>query len=202
MTRNTSVATRKTAPKTLELKAAAKAALQAELGWSEEPKRPIVCLPMGMTDALGGEVLVQLVPGLLTLPVELLIRGKGAGNYGELFTKLSKEYGHRIAIIPDEKGALRDMLLASDMALFLADASGTPELKRALSSGVIPVSVPGKDLKNYNPNQEEGNAFTFDKSTVWHAFAGLVRALETFRFPYDWKTIQKQAIGETDDGEE
>ena len=36
--------------------------------------------------------------------------------------------------------------------------------------------------------------FMFEKITVWHAFAAVVRALETYRFPFDWKTIQKHCM--------
>ena len=51
-----------------------------------------------------------------------------------------------------------------------------------------------KGLKNYDPNQEQGDAFIFEKQNVWHAFGGIVRALETFRFPFDWRTIQRHGM--------
>jgi starch synthase len=189
---------RKYGAKSLEYKVQNKVALQEELGWPAEAKRPVICLPLGMTDQLGGAVLMELIPGLLSLPVEILIRGKGSSTYGALFTKLAKEYGHRIAIIPDEDEALRKMFAASDMALFLADPSGSPELEYCLSYGTVPVSMESKRLESYNPNQEKGDAFLFEKQTVWHAFGAIVRALETFRFPFDWRTIQRNAMEKTE----
>jgi starch synthase len=185
---------RKYGATSLEYKVQNKTALQEELGWPAEAKRPVVCLPMGMTEQLGGAVLSELIPGLLSLPVEILIRGKGSAAYGTLFTQLAKEYGHRIAIIPDEDAALRKMFAASDMALFLADPTGTPELSYCLGYGTVPVSIATKSLKSYDPNQEQGDAFLFEKQSVWHAFGGLVRALETFRFPFDWRTIQRHGM--------
>lgn len=185
---------RKYGPKSLEFKAANKVALQEELGWMPEPKRPMLCLPSGMSDALGGKLLEELIPGLLTLPLEIVILGKGSAGYGAMFTKLAKEQGHRIAIIPNQEEEIRKMYAAADMALFLTDPAKAPELLHCLRYGAIPVSVPSALLENYDQNQESGNAFVFEKPTVWHAFGALVRALETWRFPFDWRTIQKHCM--------
>jgi starch synthase len=190
---DTSIA-RKYGAHSLEDKTQNKIAFQEELGWAAEPKRPIICLPAGMTDALGGALLKELLPGLLSLPVEILIVGKGSAAYGALFTQLAKEQGHRVAIIPDEEDMIRKMYAASDAALFLADPSKQQELRNALSYGAIPVSLPCSVLENYDQNQESGNAFIYEKADVWSAFAAVVRSLETYRFPFDWRTIQKHCM--------
>ncbi|MBI5155713.1 hypothetical protein HZA45_00410, partial [Candidatus Peregrinibacteria bacterium] len=54
-------AARRNAQKVLETKGEAKAALQEELGWPEERKIPLLCLPAGMTDQLGGKLLQELI---------------------------------------------------------------------------------------------------------------------------------------------
>jgi starch synthase len=185
---------RKYGAKSLEYKVQNKIALQEELGWPAEAKRPVLCLPLGMTDQLGGKVLLELMPGLLSLPVEILIRGKGSAEYGTLFTKLSKEYSHRIAIVQDEHAALSKMFAASDMALFLTDPTDTPELAYCLGYGTVPVSAACAGLVNYDPNQEKGDSFLYEKQNVWHAFGAIVRALETYRFPFDWRTIQRHGM--------
>lgn len=85
------------------------------------------------------------------------------------------------------------LLWASDMMLILSD---TPEkyLSDAWHNGVVPVTLSSaKDVSNYNPNKETGNGFTFDNENTWEIFAALVRALETFKFPYDWEHIIRQA---------
>jgi starch synthase len=173
----------------LEEKAKQKAAIQRQLGWPEESKRAIVCLPLGMTDELGGRLLKEMLPGLLTLPVEILIRGKGTAAYGKLFTELAKTHSHRIAIIPNQDSAVRHMLQASDMALFL-HAPEMSDVLPCLAAGAVPLCPAADMLEDYNPNQETGNAFTYAQENPWHAFAACVRSMETFRFPYDWRTIQ------------
>lgn len=188
---------RKYSARTIEHKMENKTALQEELKWIPEPKQPMVCLPSGITDDLGGELLEKMLPGLLELPVGIVIRGRGSKKYGELFTKLSKESGHRIAILPDDEDSMRKMLAGCDIALFFS-TKDTESLENALRYGVIPVSLPSAELDNYNPVQESGNAFVYEQATMWQSFASLVRALETFKFPYDWRTIQRHAIESMD----
>lgn len=177
---------------TLEYKVQNKTALQEELGWAEEPKRALVCIPTGVSDQLGGKLLQEMIPGLLELPIELLILGKGAASYGKMLTELSKEHSHRIAIIPNDEKMIRKMLAASDMALFLS--KDAPEISACLSYGAVPICPASDEVSDYNPNQESGSGFVYKKENMWHAFAGIVRALETFKFPYDWKTIQKHGM--------
>jgi starch synthase len=179
---------------TLEYKVQNKTALQEELGWPAEPKRALLCIPTGVSDQLGGKLLQELIPGLLELPVEILILGKGSASYGKMLTELAKEHNHRIAIIPHDEGAIRKMLAASDIGLFLTK-DADDEIAACLRYGTIPVGPACDALQDYNPNQESGNSFVYKKENVWHAFAGVVRALETYKFPFDWKTIQKHGMG-------
>lgn len=188
--------------KTLDQKVRNKAALQKECGWPVEAKRAMVCLPMGMTEALGGQTFKIMLPGLLTQSMELLILGKGSKEYGALFTELQKEHGHRIAILPASEASIHKILAASDIALFLAGADRCPEVSACLSYGVVPVAPETSSLENYDPVQERGNALLYARSatpeqTAWSAFAALARALETFKFPFDWRTIQRQCMEST-----
>lgn len=186
--------TRKYSARTVEHKAENKVALQEELGWIPESKQPLVCLPTGITDALGGELLQAVLPGLLQLPISIVILGRGSKKYGELFTKLTKVSGHRIAIVPDDDTNLRKLLAGSDIALFFSENNEDEMVENALKYGTVPVSLPEEALENYNPVQESGNAFVYEEATAWQCFGSLVRALETFKFPFDWRTIQRHAI--------
>ncbi len=190
--------TRKYSARTVEHKGENKAALQEMLGWIPEPKRAVLCIPTGMTDELGGMLMSETLAGILELPVSLVIRGRGSKKYGEQFTKLLKENGHRIAILPDDEDHVRLMLSGSDIALFFSEKGTTEDLENALRYGVIPVAPESEQLENYNPVQESGNAFVYEHSTPWLCFGSLVRALETFKFPFDWRTIQRHAMESMD----
>lgn len=194
-----SLITQRYSAKTLDQKVRNKTTLQKELGWPVEGRRAMVCLPMGMSEDLGGSVLKALLPGLLTQSVELLILGKGSKEYGAMFTELTKEHGHRIAILPAKEESIHRMISASDIALFLSDTPKDAEIQACLQYGVVPVAPEGLSLENYDPVQERGTGFLYRHSkdpmqTAWATFAALVRALETFKFPFDWRTIQRHCM--------
>ncbi len=196
---------RKYSVKTLEHKVENKLALQKELGWPPEKRIPILCIPAEITNERGGALLKEVLPGILTLGLELIILGRGGEEYGAIFSKLTQEKGHRIAIIKDTEEDRRKMYAAADMALFLADATGTPELANVLRYGTVPIAPATRSLENYNPVQESGNSFLYEEPTKWHCFAAVVRALETHVFPFDWRTIQRHCmedLSETEGEEE
>lgn len=184
----------------LDQKVHNKLALQEELGSVPEPKRALICLPLGMSEQLGGKLFMEVLPGLLNSPVEIIVRGKGSADYGTLFTKLADSHKHRIHIMPDDDVSLRRMLASSDIALFLSLATTSRELTGCLQYGVIPVAPEGSTwLSNYDPVQESGNAFLYDVHNEpgddkWRCFAALTRAIETFKFPFDWRAIQRHAM--------
>lgn len=189
---------RKYSARTIEHKLENKLALQDAVGWIEEPKSPVICIPTGMNDDLGGELLTQVLPGLLELPVSIVIRGRGSKKYGEMFLELTKSHSHRVAIVGDDELSIRRLFAGSDMALFLADHDEEGELENALRYGTIPISPQRSILENYNPVQESGNAFVFEAATPWQCFGSVVRAIETFKFPFDWRTIQRHAMDTAD----
>jgi starch synthase len=178
---------------TLDRKVQNKVALQQAWGWPKEPRRPMLCLPEGMTDALGGKVLEELMAGILSLDVSLVILGKGSTEYGSYFTKLAKAEPHRVRIMKNEEAALHQLLAASDMALVLTD-SQEETLAHCLAFGTVPIAIEHPMLEDYNPVQETGNAFTCDEATLWKVYAALVRACETYKFPFDWRTIQRHGM--------
>ena len=63
-----------------------------------------------------------------------------------------------------------------------------------LLNGTIPVSPARAEIADYNPNRETGNGFVYKNTDSWCMFAALVRALETFKFPYDWNNIIRQGL--------
>lgn len=178
----------------LEKKGKNKLSLQEELGWAGELKRPVVCLPSGISEKLGGDLLKEVLPGLLSLDVQVLILGKGSSEFGSLCTELTEKHPHRIAIIPNDEIAIRKMYAAADMALYFSDPSDGKQLPLSMSYGVIPIAPKTKALADYNPVQESGNSFLYGETDVWNCFAALVRAVETHKFPFDWRTIQRHCM--------
>lgn len=191
---------RKYSLRTLEAKIENKLGFQKELGWVAEPKIPLLCLSSGMSEERGGEEFKEVLEGIVTLNCQVLVRGIGSPEYGKIFTKLERESNHRVKILRDDETLRRKMYAASDISLFFARDTGE-ELLNCLAYGAVPVSPKQPLLQDYNPVQESGNAFLADPHTPWTFFAALVRSLETYKLPYDWRTIQRHCM-ETVKGEE
>lgn len=67
------------------------------------------------------------------------------------------------------------------------------QLHSAWKQGCVPISILHAEATvNYTPLAEQGNGFYFASWTKWRVYAAVVRALETYQFPYDWENIVKE----------
>lgn len=115
------------------------------------------------------------------------IRGMVKKTLGDLFIGLAHLDVH---VLFDEEVTAEEALKNSDMILILNEDENI--LKKAWKEGVVSITNPFiSAVSNYNPNSESGNSFTFQDFNEWEIFAAIVRALETYKFPYDWKFIEK-----------
>lgn len=82
---------------------------------------------------------------------------------------------------------------AYDAADFIVVLDG--DIASAIKKGCVPISqLDGAHTLDYNPLQEKGNGFYFKNPTKWEVFAAVVRALETYQFPYDWENLMREIL--------
>jgi len=110
-------------------------------------------------------------------------------------TNLEALSSPKTIILPYNRQNRKSLLEAADMAVCFQ--FNDPE--EMILNGVVPISGKRKEVSNYNPNSETGNGFVYDNDNVWGIFAAIVRALETFKFPYDWKHIVRVGLGSMKD---
>lgn len=106
-------------------------------------------------------------------------------------TNLDIFYSPHSIFIPYSRGNRKNLLFAADMALSFP----FNDVEEMLLNGTIPISPSRSEVQDYDPNHETGNSFIYKKEDYWCVFAALVRALETFKFPYDWNNIVRQGLG-------
>ncbi len=96
-----------------------------------------------------------------------------------------------IKLLKDDKGLLN--LEKSHIVVLFGNDSDL--LKKAWSLGVVPVTTAFEEsIVDYNPNTESGNSFVYKSLNHWEIFAAIVRACETYKFPYDWKFIVRSCM--------
>lgn len=127
--------------------------------------------------------LEAMFDGIQAMKIPLIIFWSGA-------KKLSLDWYEQASVITPKDAHYEAMWRACDTAYcFTSD-----DITAAFAAGVVPLVPKGvKGTDNYDPNREKGNAFIFDIANPWIMFSSLVRALETYKFPFDWKCIVRNA---------
>jgi hypothetical protein len=98
-----------------------------------------------------------------------------------------------VHFVPYSEKNRKELMQACDMIVTMP----FNDLEEIMLNGVVPISCKMKGVEDYNPNRETGNSFVYGdikETDPWKIFAALVRALETFKFPYDWQSIVVNGI--------
>lgn len=164
----------------LKTKKSAKIALAKTLGFDCKKLLLGIFLDKNLTKKKELEIVSMIVDGIKAVNIEVvLLADKNINTFGKSAHFLSYNRKNR-----------HDLLQAVDLAL----AFDFSDVEEMLLNGVIPVCRKRNHVEDYDPNHETGNGFVYHDKSHWGVFAALVRASETFKFPYDWKHIVKQGV--------
>ena len=157
----------------------AKKALAKELHMSK--KGPLAAIFLDKEPKKNEATLIKVVEGAAAIGVNVVVLTDQ--DHKNVMPKNAKwlEYS---------RANRKKLLEAADIALGFS----FNDIEEMLLHGTIPVSLKRPEILDYNPTKESGNAFIYKKNDQWDAFAAIVRAAETFKFPYDWKHIVRQGI--------
>lgn len=161
----------------------AKKALGQQLGFSGS--KPLVVM------VVEGEIAKDLQP-----EVEAMLEAVGHIEASVLILNDTDENGahskfKNVIYLPYDRDNRFKAIQAADMAITFQ----FNDVEEMMLSGTVPVSCKRKEVSDYDPNNETGNAFVYGSANRWVIFATLVRALETFKFPYDWAHIVRLGAG-------
>ena len=189
--------------KNLQNKEKNKIAFCQDFGLKYNKKTPFLCLTYPLTEKNNLDMLVDVIQGLLEQDMVLAVTGIGTKKFQDFFNELAKEDPKRVAIIADNDGNKRKIYAASDIYLATSDSEECKEeIEKAMNYGAIPICPENDLVTDYDGAKEEGDAFVFSGNSPWSFFASLIRALENFKFPYDWRTLQVTAMTEPDEESE
>lgn len=87
--------------------------------------------------------------------------------------------------------SLEEALEETDIWVYLSN-SLPKDFSQAVKAGIVPVMLEGlhKKAANYDPVNENGNAFLFSKPNAWFVYGSVVRAVENFNFTHDWGNLK------------
>lgn len=154
---------------------------------NKKAQKPIVLILLSLfVNEQDREFLEQMLEAMRFLDIHVLVLGKKS-ECEEILLSLF------IQREPTEK-LVHEALGGADMVL-LPPSCPTSFVRSVLQYGLTPVAFfEQADLIDYDPVFEKGNSFLYNYLSPWSAYAAMVRALETYRLPYDWQRIQKNGM--------
>jgi starch synthase len=165
-----------------------KTLLQKELNLSSFAETPLIAVVSELLEKNGAALLEKITEGLMTLPVQLVLLGVGSERFRNMFLDLANKHPEKVRILPNSTVNRKKLLFAADIVLS-PDHQPEPVVEAAFEYGCVPVTPACHIVMDYDPTTEQGNAFVYSERNPWSAFTSLVRALETYRLPYDWNHI-------------
>jgi len=182
---------------TIEKKAQNKKAFCEEFDIPCPMRTMLLGVTLTLSSKNNAELLADILEGILVLDIHVVVRGIGTEKFQHILGEFSEKHPKSVSIVGDSDETLRKIFAASDACFFFSGGHENEVLAQsALQYAALPVAPKSMRhiVEDYNPNQESGNGFLFLDGNFWSAFAAIVRANENFRFPYDWRNIQKMAI--------
>lgn len=184
-------------------KALNKRALQSRMGLSLEPELPLLGVVSRFTHQKGLDVLLDVVPQLMELPVQLVMLGSGAAVLQDSARELSQRYPGKIAVRNGFDEALSHQIEAgADMFVMpsrfepcglnqmYSQRYGTPPIVHA--TGGLADSVVDCTAETLKDGSASG--FVFSGMTAENLFATIQRAITLYRHPRQWKTLCKNCM--------
>ncbi len=187
--------------KTLDLKTKNKLALQREFNLPVRDDVPLFGIASRLTDQKGFGLLMDAAKPLLeNFDIQLIVVGSGEGHFMTFFQELAKKYPQKVGIHLNYDEILAHMIYAGADAVIIPsrfEPCGLTQME-AMRYGTVPIVRKTGGLADsvvdYNPTNQTGTGFVFEKFDN-HAFYGaMVRAIETYRYPEFWRDIQKRAM--------
>jgi len=171
--------------KLLDLKKSAKKHLFDECWAGSNVKQPLVVIFTTPPKA-NRDLVFKLLEGLLVLPIHVVVVSEDEAGENV------KHPSGKIIWVNPESGRnapkVDSLLMAADMAVIFDEKQAT--INTLFDKGVVPIGHEKSPLlENYHANDETGNSFTYSDKGPWGVFTALVRACETYHFPYDWQHI-------------
>lgn len=172
--------------------------LQQFVGLEVKPETPLIGMVHRLTEQKGFNLVMEVMPTLLKLPLQLVIAGPGEKDYSAFFRRVAKHYPEKIGYTADFNMASK-VYAGSDMFLMPSryEPCGISQMI-SLRYGSVPIVHETGGLSdtitNFNPRTRRGNGFVFSAYTREDLLIGIVRALETYKYANVWRQLTIQAM--------
>ena len=185
----------------LERKVENKLALQREGNLKEDANIPVVGIVSRLADQKGFDLLEPIIePLLVETGLQLVLLGTGDQHYQDLFRRIGQRYSGQVAIaLTFDVGLAQRIYAGADMFLMPSryEPCGLGQMI-AMRYGTIPVvrrtGGLADTVADYQPASGEGNGFVFQNYTSQACYTAIIRAIEAYRRPMEWRQLQRRGM--------
>lgn len=184
-------------------KAAAKAALQAELGLNPEPGVPLLGMVSRLVHQKGVDLLLDALPALMQQPLQVALIGSGEPRYEQALRALAAAHPGQLAVnIGYDETLAHRIVAGADMFLMPSryEPCGLTQLY-SLRYGTVPVvrRVGGladtvMDVEDSARSGQPATGFVFDGADPGALLRAVQRALALYRKPRRWRALQRHGM--------
>lgn len=182
-------------------KAVCKAELQREVGLAAEPRTPLVGMVSRLVTEKGCDLVLEVLPEVLTEGVQMVLLGTGEASYQEALGELAKKFPGRFAArLAFDEGLAHRIEAGADIFLMPSrvEPCGLNQLY-SLRYGTVPVvrrtGGLADTITDYSPEalaRGQANGFVFGPAQPEALAEALGRALELYRNdPDSWRRLQQ-----------
>ncbi len=177
-----------------------KQALQKEMGLPEVADVPIYSMIARLIEQKGIDLVIDAVPSLLKLQVQLVILGDGEARFEQALRDLAEEHPEQVAVyIGYNEGLAHRITAGSDVFLMPSRFEpcgltqmhcmryGTPPIVRA--TGGLADTVRDVGMVDIDPLQ--ANGFVFEDASVDALLHAMGHARVIYDQPERWRTLQQ-----------
>ncbi|MEI7455284.1 MAG: glycogen synthase GlgA [Nitrosomonadales bacterium] len=180
-----------------------KEALQRRMGLEVNSDVPLLGVVSRLTHQKGLDLLLEIAPRLLELPVQLVILGSGEASMQKIASDLAHSYPGKVAVMIGFDEALSHQIEAGiDMFVmpsrfepcglnqFYSQRYGTPPIVHrtgGLADSVI-------DCNAETLKEGTASGFVFSGMTTENLFSTIQRAIEVYRDERKWKALRKNCM--------
>ena len=132
-------------------------------------------------------VLEKFLEGIEFVPMQLAIFSQKKKS-----KKIEKELSKNKNLAFFSEKISPRKIMASSNAIIVFDED-KKLLSLAQKNKSVPIMPPVTGFADYNPKKESGNAFLYEAGSSWSLFSAIVRAVETYKLPYDWYGIVRDS---------
>ncbi len=206
-------------------KALCKSSIQRKFGLEEEPRYPLLCLVARLNEQKGIDLIIDILPQIMSMGIQLIIFGQGEQRYIDFFEEARKTWPGQLGFSCDYTEQMASEIFAgADMYLMPSrfEPCGLSQMM-AMRYGTVPIVHETGGLKDsvrpYSSFDGIGDGFSFvsyESKALYLAIQSAVRIYfgdeETFRTlqhrcmtkDFSWERSAKQYLrmfGEISEGE-